>query len=139
MTMAYTLIDHTADLGVRVRAVGLRELFQEAATALFDLITDGSRVAASGVQTLRVQGHDLPDLMVNWLRELLYLWNGDQLLVARTCVENLGEHELTALVWSQPFDAERHELRHEIKAVTYHGLVVRRGESGWETVVIFDV
>ncbi len=137
--MPYTLIDHTADLGIRVRAASLPELFEEAAAALFDLLTDRSRVAAEAVQTLEVGGRDRPDLMVNWLRELLYLWNGDQRLVARTRVESIGEYALRALVWSEPFDAQRHELRHEIKAVTYHGIGVRHAEKGWEAVVIFDV
>lgn len=137
--MPYTLIDHTADLGIRVRASGLRELFQEAATALFDLVTDRARVAQTAVRTLEVQGRDRPDLMVNWLRELLYLWNGDRLLVARTRVDALDEGRLTARVWTADYDPRRHVLHHEIKAVTYHGITVRRTAGGWESVVIFDV
>ena len=137
--MPYTLIDHTADLGVRVRASGLRELFEEAAAALFDLITNRGRVTGAVERALAVQGRDRPDLMVNWLRELLYLWNGNQLLVARTRVEALDETRLAARVWTAAYDPRRHELRHEIKAVTYHGITVRPADEGWEAVVIFDV
>ncbi len=137
--MPYTLIDHTADLGIRVWAGGLRELFEEAAAALFDLITDRGRVADTAVRALAVQGRDRPDLMVNWLRELLYLWNGDQLLVARTRVDTLDETRLAARVWAAGYDPRRHELRREIKAVTYHGIAVGPADEGWEAVVIFDV
>ena len=137
--MPYTLIDHTADLGIRVRATGLPELFEEAAAAMFDLITGGSRAAVAAVQEMKVGGRDRPDLMVNWLRELLYLWNGDQLLVARTCIDAISGHDLSARVWTEVFDPVRHELHHEIKAVTYHDIAVRQGGEGWEAVVIFDV
>jgi SHS2 domain-containing protein len=137
--MPYTLIDHTADLGIRVLAVGLRELFEEAAAAMFDLISDGGRVAAAEVHAMQVRGRDRPDLMVNWLRELLYLWNGDRMLVARTRIDAISEQSLSAQVWTEGFDPGRHELRHEIKAVTYHGIAVRQGDEGWEAVVIFDV
>lgn len=137
--MPYTLIDHTADLGIRVRAPGLRELFEEAAAAMFDLITEGNGVAAAAVQEMQVGGRDRPDLMVNWLRELLYLWNGNQLLVACTRIDAIRGHDLSARVWTEVFDPERHELHHEIKAVTYHNIAVRQGGEGWEAVVIFDV
>ncbi len=137
--MPYTLIDHTADLGIRVRASGLRELFEEAAAALFDLIMNRGRVTENAPRKLAVQGRDRPDLMVNWLRELLYLWNGDRLLVARTRVDTLDDNRLAARVWVTDYDPRRHELRHEIKAVTYHGITVRPVSGGWEAVVIFDV
>ncbi len=137
--MPYTLIDHTADLGIRVRASGLRELFEEAAAALFDLITNRGRVTETAQRTLAVQGRDRPDLMVNWLRELLYLWNGEQLLVARTRIDTLDDSRLAARVWVAAYDPRWHELHHEIKAVTYHGITVRPVSGGWEAVVIFDV
>lgn len=136
--MAYTLIDHTADLGIRVQAAGVRELFEETAAAMFDLIVDGRQVAPEDVHPLRLRGRDWPDLMVNWLRALLYLWNGELQLMARTAIDRIGEQDITARVWTQAFDARRHELRHEIKAVTYHGIVVHRGAEAWEAVVIFD-
>lgn len=137
--MTYTLINHTADLGIRVQQAGVRELFEETAAAMFDLITDGRQVVSGDVHNLRVQGRDWPDLMVNWLRELLYLWNGDLRLVFRTKIDRIAKHDITARVWTEAFDARRHELRHEIKAVTYHGIEVRQETDGWEAVVIFDV
>jgi SHS2 domain-containing protein len=38
--MSYELLDHTGDLGIRVWAADLKGLFQEAARALFAIITD---------------------------------------------------------------------------------------------------
>lgn len=137
--MVYTLIDHTADLGIRVQASGVRELFEETAIAMFDLIVDGRQVAPENAHHLHLKGRDWPDLMVNWLRELLYLWNGDLQLVSRTQIDRISEQDITARVWTQAFEARRHELRHEIKAVTYHGIAVRQMAAGWEAVVIFDV
>jgi SHS2 domain-containing protein len=69
--MNYKLIDHTADLGIVVYGTNLRELFENAGYAMFDVITDTNRLNAPSETTINVSGDDWPDLMVNWLRELL--------------------------------------------------------------------
>jgi len=137
--MKYKLIDHTADLGIRVFAKSAEELFENAAMALFDLITDASVLTGNCQARIQVKGADRADLMVNWLRELLYLWNGKKRLVKTVKISALSETGLTADVSYDHFLAGRHDIRLEIKAVTYHQIQVSGGASGWKATVIFDV
>ncbi|MCG6907034.1 MAG: archease [Desulfobacteraceae bacterium] len=137
--MRYRLIDHTADTGVVLVAADGPSLFENAAFALFDLLTDLKRVEGRQTLTLDVAGQDWPDLMVAWLRELLYLWVGRGLLVNSARVEGLEKYRLSATVAVEPFDPERHAIKTEIKAVTYHQLAVTSGPDGWRARIVFDI
>ncbi len=74
--MKYRIIDHTADLGLLVFGADPSEVFATAARAMFDIMVSPDSVCAEQSLNLQVEGADWPDLMVNWLRELLYLWSG---------------------------------------------------------------
>jgi len=76
----YTLIDHTADIGIDVVGATLRELFTNAAFALFDIITDLSKVECTAEYNIKISGIDREQLLVNWLTELLYLHDVKNLL-----------------------------------------------------------
>lgn len=137
--MRYRIIDHTADTGVVVFGTDAQRLFENAAFALFDLMTDLERVVGTETMRLTVSGEDWPDLMVNWMRELLYLWAGQGLLVKAVQVGRLAENRLTATLTVAPFDPDRHVIEIEIKAVTYHQLSVDSGPEGWQARIIFDI
>jgi SHS2 domain-containing protein len=137
--MRYRLIDHTADTGVVLEAADGPSLFENAAFALFDLLTDLKRVEGRQSLTLGVTGQDWPDLMVAWMRELLYLWVGRGLLVGSARVEGLEEFRLGATLAVEPFDPRRHAIKTEIKAVTYHQLAVTSGPEGWRARIVFDI
>ena len=137
--MRYELIDHTADVGIRVFAGSPEELFADAGLVLFELITDTARLAGGESVLLEVEGADWPDLMVNWLRELLFLWSGRGMLVTAVDVTAVCETRVCATIRAARFDPGRHPIKNEIKAVTYHQAAVTRGPTGWSAVVIFDV
>jgi len=135
----YRLIDHTADCGIHVFGSDPKELFANAAYALSDLLTQVDMLEGSDTADLQVSGDDWSDLMVNWLRELLYFWNGKELLVKKVHVLSVSESEVSAKVEFDPFDPDRHEIKAEIKAVTYHQIQVSSGPEGWEAKIIFDI
>ena len=137
--MRYKLIDHTADLGIHVFGTDPVELFTNAAFATFDMLTEIDSLESLKTTDLKVIGDDWADLMVNWLRELLYFWNGKELLVKKVQILDLSENELSANVTLDPFDPDRHEIKIEIKAVTYHQIQVSEGPKGWEAKIIFDI
>ena len=137
--MKYETIDHTADFGIHVFGADAKDLFANAAFALFDLITDINALKGLNEHEVRITGDDWPDTMVNWLRELLYLWTCKEMLVKTTNISYLTEHELTARVNFDPYDPDRHEIKNEIKAVTYHQIQVEKVPLGWESKIIFDV
>jgi len=137
--MRYRHLDHTADYGIRVSGSDIRMLFENAAFAMFDLALDLRTVEGRCDFRLEAEGSDWPDLMVNWLRGLLYLWNGKQMLVKRTSIEDMSEFRIAAVAGYDPYDPVRHRLKQEIKAVTYHQIEVGRGSTGWVAKIIFDV
>ena len=135
----YKLLDHTADFGLHIFGSEPKELFANAAYALFDVLTEVKRLKGTNRTDLVVTGDDWADLMVNWLRELLYFWNGPERLVKRVHILSLSETELSANIAFDPFDPDRHAIKIEIKAVTYHQIEVSEGTEGWEAKVIFDI
>ncbi len=137
--MPYTLIDHTADFGIQVSAETLGKLFSQAAEALFDQITDRTCLKGKKKIHINITGRDRPDLMVNWLRELLYLWNGKEMLIKSVEIQSVSEKRLRADVAFDPYSPDKHVINSEIKAVTYHQIRVAETQAGWESRIIFDV
>ena len=137
--MKYELIDHTADLGIRVFGSDPGDLFTTAALAMFDQIIDVKISSGDRKRRIRVTGSDWADLMVNWLRELLYLWTVRELLVATVDILSITESKLSAEITTRAFDKALHPIKNEIKAVTYHQINVVQSAAGWEAQVIFDI
>jgi len=135
----YKLIDHTADFGIEVTGADQKILFVNTALAMFDLITNSSILIGKNESGLRIQGSDTCDLMVNWLRELLYLWNGEKMLVKVADIHSISEKKLSATITYDLFDPDIHEIKNEIKAVTYHKIKVEQKSECWISNVIFDV
>ncbi len=139
MANHYTQLDHTADLRIRVTGSDISDLFKNAGLALFDLIAKSDRLESHEVIEVAATGDDPADLMVNFLRELLYLWTGDEKLVSMIHIMQLSNTAVSARVTTDRYAPERHEMLHEIKAVTYHQIDVRRARKGWEAIIVFDV
>lgn len=135
----HEVFEHTADLGLRVRAADLNALFGEAGQALFEAICpDLDSVRPERRLDVTIAGTDRDYLLFDWLKELLYHFDAGHLLLSRFDLNVQGDG-LTAVVWGELLDADRHILEHEVKAVTYHGLKVEEVADGWLAEVIVDI
>lgn len=135
----FELFEHTADLGLRVRAADLDTLFVEAAQALFAMvIDDATTVRPLQKIDVRLAADQRDYLLFDWLKTLLYHWDVEHLLFSRFEVK-VDDTGLTASAWGEPLDRDRHELEHEVKAITYHGLRVEQTPDGWLAEVIVDI
>ncbi len=139
MVMTYKLIDHTADFGIHVLGTDPKDLFQNAARAMFEQIAEIEALAGTEAVAIHLTGKDWPDLMVNWLRELLYYWHVKGLLLGDAQIQLISDRKLLAQTNFDPYVPDRHVIKREIKAVTYHQIQVKRGAEGWESKIIFDV
>ena len=137
--MGYRVFDHTADLGIEVSGGTVAEVYAGAALALFDLIADATDVRAEEERAVGVDGADEADLLVNFLREVLYACNGEAFLVKECNIREVAARRLTAVLRGEPYDPARHRIKTEIKAVTYHQASVRRTAEGWLGRVVLDV
>lgn len=135
----YRFFDHTADFGLEIFGRSPSDLFKQAAMALTDLLTDPSLLKKQHHLALDIDGSDWDDLLINWLRELLYLYNGEAQFVVGVDIITIEQTRLRAEVATEDYRMGHHEIRNEIKAVTYHQLEVKADDDGWRARVIFDV
>jgi SHS2 domain-containing protein len=135
----FETFDHTADLGLRIRAADLDTLFAEAGAALFSaIVEDQAMVHPVRCLDIRLDGSDREYLLFDWLKELLYHFEVEHLLFSRFEVR-VSPTGLEGRAWGEPLDRSRHELTHEVKAITYHGLKVEQTADGWLGEVIVDI
>jgi SHS2 domain-containing protein len=137
--VGYELIEHTGDLGVKIRSADLKGLFREAAMALFDVISDPDRIKVREKREIVVEGMNNEELLVSWLNELLYLHEVERLLFRDFEVIELGEGKLKGTAAGETFREDVHLIKTTLKAVTYHQLEVKKENGGWSARIIFDV
>jgi len=114
-------------------------VFENAAHALRDLLYTAEAAAPCEKSPLVVHGADPVDLMVNWLRELLYMWTGKELLLKQAVIREISDTGISALCEFCSYRPGHHRINCEIKAVTYHQAAVEAYRGGWKARVIFDV
>jgi SHS2 domain-containing protein len=135
----YELFEHTADLGLRVQAPDLDELFAEAGLGLFSVIVDNlDEVRTTRTIDIRIEGRDRLYLLFDWLHELLVTFDTRRLVLTKFRVR-LQEDGLDAQALGEELDPDRHRLLHEVKAITYHGLKLEQIAAGWQAEVIVDI
>jgi protein archease len=135
----FELFEHTADLGLRVRAGTLEELLAEAARGLLAmLVANPDAIRPVQTRTITIAAEDSAYLLFDWLNELLYAFESKKLLIAEFDLKFAGQ-QLTATCRGEPMDPARHQMDHEVKAITYHGLRVEQKADGWEAEVIVDI
>lgn len=135
----FEVLDHTAEVGIVAHGDTLSQAFENAAMGMFSLIADLSQVRETEQRRIAVEGRDEEGLLVNWLSELLYLFEVDGILFRRFHIAEMTERHLTAIAYGEPFSPERHEPSVGVKAVTRHMLQIERENGGYKVRVIFDV
>ncbi len=135
----YELLDHTADIGVIAFGRDLPEAFGNAAYAMFDILTDINRIRETDSFDLQVSASNIEDLLVAWLNELLYRYETERIAFSKFVIDDINDSDLRATVSGEKIAPDRHEIKTEIKSVTYHQLKVEKIDDGWRAQVIFDV
>ena len=136
---AYRLLEHTSDIKVEIYGTDLAGLFTNAATCLFDLILDREKVGEAKAVPVSLQSTTLPELFLDWLRELLFLFSTRYLAVRRVETASIEPTRLSATVFGEEFDQERHGLKVEVKTPTYHQYRIDKTDEGFRATVVFDV
>jgi SHS2 domain-containing protein len=139
---AYELIEHTADICIRVKGSDLKELFRNAAAAMFDIIAQKEphiayRTSYIDKIIVKQKADGLEELFVNWLNELLSLSATKERIFSNFTFKKLDAHNLEAVAIGE--DIKNYKVNTEIKAATYHQLKLEEAKGGWRAEVIFDV
>lgn len=133
--MPYTLIDHTADIGMRVSAPTVEDLFVEAAHALCDIM-GGLTAQEKETVTVQAAGIDRDDLLVRWLQEVLYLVEVKGFRVAGIGLQDLTDTSVTGALEGSFSEIP---LQAEVKAVTYHNLEIAYVDKAFVATIILDM
>ena len=107
--------------------------------AILELATDPARVEDREAIPVRAEGIDFADVLVNWLREVLYRAQAGDFAPKRARVESVSETLATGELRGERFDAGRHVHREELKGVTRHDVRIERTEEGLSVRVVIDV
>jgi len=135
----YEQIPHTADIAVRVYGKDLKELFANAAYAMFDIIADLDGLKDTVSIDLDLKAPSKEELLVSWLDELLYNFYTKGIIFFRFDITTLGEKEIFGKAFGRHVGENKNRLKTEIKAATYHDLTIKETPDGYSVEIVFDV
>jgi SHS2 domain-containing protein len=139
MNVGFELVDHTADIGLKVWGSTAEQVFEEAGRGLFSLVCDPLRIGELETVDLELEAEAMDLLLAAWLNELLYVFETRGLVVSEFEVLELEERRLRARVAGEPLVSGRHIVCGGVKAATLHELRLERRDDGWEGFVLLDV
>ena len=140
MEVKYEIIDHTADIGIRVKGSSLEELFLHAAEGMFDILVKPKRSLIPAVSyPVVVEADSVDQLLVHWLQELHLAFDMRKLVLTHFWIDEITPARVMGGGKGMKFDDTRHRAGTQIKAVTYHRLRVEQEGDEWIAEVIFDI
>lgn len=140
MEKKYEIIDHTADIGIRVKGSSLEELFLHAAEAMFDILAQPKRSLLPAISyPVTVEADSVDQLLVRWLQELHLAFDMRRLVLTHFWIDEVSPTSVMGGGKGMKFDDTRHRAGTQIKAVTYHRLKVEKQGDEWLAEVIFDI
>jgi SHS2 domain-containing protein len=126
----FEFLEHTADVYIRAHGVTMEEAYQNSALAMFETMTDSTKIAQTIEESLEVEAEDQYALLYNWLEALLVKFETEGVLYSKFQISDWKETAETfkfkAKVWGEKFDPKKHPQKVGVKAVTYHLMVVIR-------------
>lgn len=138
----FEFLEHTADVYVAAYGGDLAEAFENAAYAMFEVMTDAGRVAPRVEESVEVTASDEYALLYSWLESLLVKFDTEHMLYSEFKITSIGRSEhltLKARIWGEEFDASKHPQRVGIKAVTYHRMEISKKPDAVTLKFILDI
>ena len=134
----FEIVNHTADVGIIAYGADIKQAFANAARALFSLITELDEVAEVLHRDIELIAPDEESLLVEWLNELIYLFDAEHIIFKRFDITELNNTQLKARSYGEKVNSLKHKLKTGVKAATYHMLKVDKGD-GCKVQVLFDI
>jgi len=137
--MDYEILDHTADICVRVYGKSLADLLRNAARTMMQLITDIEKVNPSKEIEVKAKGETKEELLVHWLEEILFLHQAKKMVFRDFEAHLVSETEVQGKAFGENIDVEKHDIGLDIKAATYHNLKIEHESDKLKVDVVFDI
>ncbi len=143
MEKHFEFLEHTADAYIAAYGASLEEAFENAALATFEVMTDVRKVEPKIEDSVQVEAHDEYALLYNWLEELLIKFDVTQTVYSRFKVSSIEKKPsgftLSAKIWGEHFNPEKHPPKVGIKAVTYHRMEIVKKPKAVTVKFILDI
>jgi len=127
-TGKFEFLEHTADVYIAAHGEDMKEAFENAALAMFEVMTDTAKVGPDKEDSVKVEAEDEYALLYSWLEALLVKFEVNGMLYSKFEVSSLREtsegFRLEATAWGEKFNAGKHAQRVAVKAVTYHRMEI---------------
>ena len=127
-TGKFEFLEHTADVFIAAHGKTLEEAFENAALAMFEVMTDTEKVSPEIEDSVEVEAEDEYALLYSWLEALLVKFETENMLYSKFKISRIEENaegfRIKASVWGEKFDAEKHKQKVGVKAVTYHRMEI---------------
>ena len=124
----FEFLEHTADVYIRAHGRTMEEAYENAALAMFETMNDSAKIAQTQEETVDVEAEDQYGLLYNWLEALLVKFETEGMLYSKFKItswkETADSFRITAKVWGEKFDPQKHPQKVAVKAVTYHRMVI---------------
>jgi len=138
MEKEFEILDHTADVGIIAYGASVNQAFANAAKGLFSLITELDSIEELFQRDIELVAPDRESLLVEWLNELIYLFDVENVVFKRFDITELNDTRLKARSYGEKVDSSKHKLKMGVKAATYHMLKVDK-TNGCKVQVLFDI
>jgi SHS2 domain-containing protein len=132
----------TADFAIEATGKTIEEAFEEAALAMFEIQTNTKKVRPISKKEVKIQSEDKKSLLFDWLSKLLYLRDIEKMFFSKFEVKIEKKNdgfELNADIYGERIDVKEHELKTEVKGVSYTQMEINEKPSKCKIIVIFDV
>ena len=132
----------TADVAIEATGKTLEEAFAEAAVAMFEVQTDTKRIKPTISREIKIKSEDKKSLLFDWLSKLIYLRDVERMFFSEFDVkikEVDGEFKLVAKAYGEKIDFEKHQLKIEVKGVSYTQMEIEEKLKKCRIVVVLDV
>ena len=139
--MEYEFFDHTADIGMKAWGESMARMFENAAKGMFSIIFDIADAEPTRTMKLDLdqKEENAEQMLVDWLSELLYILDTQDLVPTSFRVTHLDGEHLEAEISGNPFNKEIHRYKTEVKSVTYHMLEIGRENDKYFGRILFDI
>jgi SHS2 domain-containing protein len=144
--MKFEFFDVTADVGYKAYGETLGEAFENAALAMFEVITDTSTIKPLIEKKIKLDAEDEYAILYDWLSELLFFHDSEFMVFSNfnvkiecQTIDNNKRYYLEASAFGEQFDPSKHERRSEVKAVTYHMMDININCHPIKLQVILDI
>ena len=139
----YKFLDHTADEYVLAYGVNLEEAFENAALAMFDVMTDIETIDPKESDSIEIKAQDEKHLLYTWLENLLIMFDIDRKLFSKFKINKIKRIDntflLTATIWGETYNKKKHPSRTNVKSITYHRMTIFKEKNKSSVKFILDI